>query len=157
LTCWCHLRPGIPGLLLGLAFFVGLWVFTYSHFKNKELNSFNFEPGGKGTFSPLLEKYLWLSQFVIGLASGSIVLLAGTSIFKSSGKLPWEYTSPIVLLALSVVYGLCFLAFLFRDYESFLHGFEYAAVAYSRNLALGFSSLFSFAIGYLWLAFRPGN
>ena len=150
----CHIRPGIPGLMVGLTFFVTVWLYAYLQLRKEKAESFTFTPSGQGSFLPILEKYLWLSQFIIGLATGSILILAGTSIFKSSAKLPWEYASPLVLLALSVVYGVCFLAFLFRDYESFLHGFEYTRVAYTRNIALGFSTLFSFGAGYLWMAFR---
>ena len=153
MICNWHVRPGLPGLIVGLLFFLGVWLYAYLQLRKENAESFNFTPAG-GSFLPILEKYLWLSQFIIGLASGSVLLLAGTAIFKSSAKLPWEYASPLVLLALSVVYGVCFLAFLFRDYESFLHGFEYTRVAYTRNIALGFSSLFSFGAGYLWMAFR---
>ena len=153
MICGCHVRPGVPGLIVGLVFFLAVWLYAYLQLRKEKAESFEFNPAG-GSFLPILEKYLWLSQFIIGLATGSILILAGTSIFKSSAKLPWEYASPLVLLALSVVYGVCFLAFLFRDYESFLHGFEYTRVAYTRNIALGFSSLFSFGAGYLWMAFR---
>jgi len=139
--------------MFGLAFFAAVWLYAYLQLRKENAESFTFTPSG-GSFLPILEKYLWLSQFMIGLASGSILLLAGSSIFKSSAKLPWEYASPLVMLALSVIYGVCFLAFLFLYYESSLHGFAYTRLAYTRNVALGFSSLFTFGAGYLWMAFR---
>jgi hypothetical protein len=152
ICCW-HVRPGMSGLMVGIGFFLLVWLYAYLQLRKEKAETFTFTPPGQGSFLPLLEKYVWLSQFVIGLASGSILLLAGTSIFKSSAKLPWEFASPVVLLALSVVYGVSFLAFLFRDYESFLHGLRYTRAAYTRNIALGFSSLLSFGAGYLWMAF----
>ncbi|MBI3663397.1 MAG: hypothetical protein HY234_10155 [Acidobacteria bacterium] len=143
--------PGVPGLLVGLAIFLFLWLRASLSVKGE---TFLFEPRGPGSFEPLLQRYTLLAQFIIGLATGSIVLLAGSSVFKSGGRLPWQYASPLVLLSLSVIYGVCFMGLLLYNYESFLHNQIYTRVAYTRNTALGFSSLFCFAIGYLWLAFR---
>lgn len=144
-----HLAPGVPGLLTGIAVFLVLWLSACLRVKGE---SFNFEPRGEGSFQPLLQSYTWLAQYIIGLATSSIVLLAGTSLFKSGGKLPWVYASPLVLPSLSVIYGVAFMGMLFYNFESFQHDQPYTRFAYTRNTALGFSCLICFASGYLWLA-----
>src|SRR2546430_12477399 len=51
-------------------------------------------------------------------ATGSIVLLAGSSVFRSDGKLlPKVYGSPLVLLAMSVVWAVLFVACVNYYYE----------------------------------------
>jgi hypothetical protein len=71
----------------------------------------------------LLQKYLHLAEFMIGLATGSIVLLIGSSIFHGKdGHLPSFYASPLLILAASVLLGLAFMALLILNYEEVKHG-----------------------------------
>jgi hypothetical protein len=86
------------------------------------------------------------------------VLLAGSSVLRSGGKLPWLYGSPMVLIRFSVIYGVFFMALLNFFYEGFLqHRQSYAPWKYRLVNIAGFSALFTFAIGYIWLAFVVAN
>ena len=110
--------------------------------------------GAPGEFEKRLAAYLDISKFMIGLASGSIVLLVGSSALHKSELLPSSFASPLVLLALSVLYGILFIVFLATDYEAYRHKTsKYTRFKYTRNQALGYSSLFCFCIGYAWLIF----
>jgi len=112
--------------------------------------SFDFDAGGeKAAFEKFLAMYLDIAKLVISLASGSIVLLAGSSAFRSQANLPSFLASPLFLLAESILYGILFMVFLTIDYEGYRHsptGY-YTRFRYSRNEALGFSGFFCF----LWL------
>src|SRR5947209_13502376 len=90
-----HLFPGSNGLFVGLAIFPLIWVPIYSTRKHE---AYNLDPQGKwGAFEPFLAKYLRVSEFIIGLATGSIVLLVGSSALHGPiGKVPSEYSSPAV-------------------------------------------------------------
>lgn len=90
---------------------------------------------------------------MVGLATGSIVLLAGSSIFRSGGKLPKTYGSPLVLLAFSVIFAVLFIALCNYHYEEFQHHNNYSHHKYRLNIALGFAALVCFSAGYLWLGF----
>lgn len=149
----CHLPPGSGGLLIGVVVLVAIWVFSYLRL---EVGPFNMDPQAKdGAFEPFLAKYIRLAEFVIGLATGSIVLLVGSSaLHGQSGRLPWFYASPLLLLALSVVYGISFITWLIYNYEEYQHGNPHTRRGYALSLTLGFSSLTCFLIGYVWLIFR---
>jgi len=113
--------------------------------------------GEKGTFIPLLSMYADIAKFVIGLASTSIALLVGSAAFRSTGAagpLLSSFASPLFLLALSIIWGVCFMPALALDYEAYRHNEQpYTRVKYSRNQAFGFSCLGCFALGYAWLIF----
>lgn len=145
--------PGFSGVLTvaGIAAIIGLLV----HKMSKRYSAFTFEPGGKaGAFEPVLTRYLRLAEFVIGLASGSIVLLVGSSVFKgNSGHLPWYYASPLLLLSASVLFGFTFMLWIQFWYEQFQHGVPYHRWAYSITKTLGFCSATYFCVGYIWLVF----
>src|ERR1700678_2916690 len=149
----CHLPPGSGGLLVG--FFV-LGAIGLSAYRTLGEGPFNLDPQAKpGAFEPFLMKYIRLAEFVIGLATGSIVLLVGSSaLHGQSGRLPWFYASPLLLLALCVVYGIWFIAWLIYNYEEYQHGNPHTKRGYTLSLTLGFSSLACFLIGYVWLIFR---
>jgi len=136
-------------ILAGLPF--ALWTGIYS--RRKKIPAYNLDPKGKeGAFEPLLQKYLRLAEFMIGLATGSIVLLVGSSVLHGKdGRLPSFYRPPLLLLAGSVLFGLLFMAMLILNYENWQHGNQHTAKAYACVETLGFSSLFLFVIGYLWL------
>jgi hypothetical protein len=124
------------------------WLWLWSHgdapwFKKLVLNhNFNFEPPGeKGAFEKLLANYLDIAKVIIGLASGSIVLLVGSASFRSTARLSASFASPMCLLALSILYGVLFMVFEMLNYEDYRHGTRpYTRFKYSRNLALGFGA-----------------
>lgn len=147
-----HLFPGFAGVATVAATIPLLGLISYA--KRKHIPSYNLDPQGKsGSFEPLLQKYLHFVEFMIGLSTGSIVLLVGSSAFHGqNGHLPWFYASPLLILAASVVTGLGFMAWLIlTSYEEAQHGNAYAASSYSLSETLGFSSLLFFSIGYVWL------
>jgi len=144
-----HPFPGFSGLAVAVGLLTLIWIVSY---KTKEHQSFNLDPQGvPGAFEPLLAKYIRASEFLVGLATSSIVLLVGSSAFRSTGHLPWTYASPLVLLAFCVLYGVLFMTLLIFNYENVQHGNPHTRFEYSRSEALGFSSLSCFCLGYLWL------
>jgi hypothetical protein len=75
--------PGVYGLLVGLAILVAIWLLTYY---TRGAGRFNLDPKGiPGTFDPILAKYLRVSEFIVGLAAGSIVPLIGSSALRVVG------------------------------------------------------------------------
>jgi hypothetical protein len=148
-----HLFPGAGGLLVGLGVFLGIGLSAYF---TREAGPFNLDPQGiLGAFEPFLAKYIRATEFTIGLATSSIVLLVGASAIRGqSGRLPWFFASPLLLLACSVVYGIAFMVWLIFHYEEYLHGTKDTRLAYALSLTLGFSSLVCFCVGYFWLIVR---
>lgn len=142
---------GFSGLVAGagIAAGVGLLVFKLS----ERYPAFTFEPQGKvGAFEPILTRYLRLAEFAIGLASGSIVFLVGSSVFRGhGGHLPWFYASPLILLGACVLFGFVFMLWVQFWYEQFQHGIPYNRWAYCVTKTFGFSSALCFCLGYLWL------
>ena len=143
--------PGVPGALTALMIFVVFYAIASA--STKPSNSYTFEPRGPGSFEAILARYSRLVEFIVGLATSTIVLLAGSSIFRSAGKLPSAYGSPLVLLASSVICAVMFIALCNYHYEEYLHHNNYNYWKYRLNIALGFSGLLCFAVGYLWLGF----
>ena len=128
-----------------------IWAIRY--LPRRKFTAYNIDPQGKpGAFEPLLQKYLRLGEFMIGLATGSIVLLVGSSVLHGKdGHLPWFYASPLLILAGSVVAGLSFMAWLILSYEEAQHGNPHTPKGYTLSETLAFSSLAFFCIGYVWL------
>jgi hypothetical protein len=145
-----HPFPGFGGVLLGVLSFVLIFPLSYRAHKP---GPFNLDPQEKsGSFEPFLAKYLRVSEFVIGLATGSIVLLVGSSaLHGQNGHLPWVYATPLLLLSACVFYGVCFMVWLIYDYEMYQHGTPHTRTGYALSEALGCSSLLCFASGYVWL------
>lgn len=115
---------------------------------------YTFEREGQGSFEPSLERYFRLTEFIVGLATGTIVLLTGTSIFHSSGRLPQPYGSPMMLVAMSIVWLILFVSCTTFFYEdSKYHPENYTHIRYRLIQAFGFSGLLCFALGYVWLCF----
>lgn len=142
---------GFSGILVGICVFCALWLVLW---KTRKGTEFAFDANGeKGAFGPLLSNYLDIAKLVLGLASGSIVLLVGSSALNSEHRLlPASFASPLFLLALSILYGILFMALIVIDYESYRHKTKpYTRCKYSLNMALGFSSLTCFFVGYMWL------
>ena len=134
---------GFYGILVGIGMLCVTWLLAWLVLKG---NDFDFDTQGeKGSFQPLLSNYLDIAKFVLGIASGSIVLLVGSTAFHSGGRLPSSFASPLFLLALSILYGVFFMVLMMIGYEAYRHKTKpYTRFKYSRNLALGFSCLLCF-------------
>lgn len=151
------LFPGFYGVLTGLLTLGLTWLIVLV--KTPKYPAFEFDAKGeKGAFEKILSYYLDLMKFILGLASGSIVLLVGSSALSSAGHghVPMSFISPLILFALCVLYGTVFMVFLIFNYEAYRHHSDsgpYTRFKYTRNQALGFSSLICFCVGYLWLIF----
>ncbi len=146
-----RLPSGFSGIITSLVVPVLLWCVFYS--QRKKIRAYNLDPQGRpGAFEPLLQKYLHLAEFTIGLATGSIVLIVGASFLHGKdGRLPWFYANPLLTLAGSVLAGIVFMAFLILSYEEVQHGNPHTAFAYAAIQTAGFTSLLLFIVGYVWL------
>ncbi len=144
---------GTSGLLVGLAIFfvIGAWVYL-----TREPGPIDLDPQGKaGAFEPFLAKYIRATEFIIGLATGPIVFLLGSSALQGQGgRLPSFFASPLLLLTICVVYGISFMVWLTYRYEQHQRGVPHTRLAYSLSLTLGFSSLACFSAGYIWLILK---
>ncbi len=144
--------PGFYGIVAGIGLLSVTWSLAWLGAKGR---AFEFDALGEtGAFEKLLTNYLDIAKAVLGLASGSIVLLVGSAAFHSAGRLPASFASPLFLLTLSTIYGLLFMTFMMLDYETHRHrpqGNTYTRFKYARNQAVGFSSLLCFCFGYAWL------
>ncbi|MHB1857604.1 MAG: hypothetical protein ACYCPM_09235 [Acidobacteriaceae bacterium] len=157
--------PGFHGIEVGIGLFLVAWPLAWlvlwprgemSWLRKLVLNhSFDFElPSEKGAFEKPLANYLDIAKVVIGLASGSIVLLVGSASFRSTERLQASFASPLYLLALSTLYAVFFMVFEILNYEGFRYRTRlYSRFKYSRNIGLGFGSLLCFCVGYMWLIF----
>jgi hypothetical protein len=142
--------PGTSGFAVGFAmFFVVRYV---ADKQTTQAGPFTFEPNNEPkSFEPRLANYIRAVEFLLGLATGSIVLLIGSSALHPNGKLPWVLASPLIVLAFCVVYGVLFMVLMIYNYEEFLHHNNYTRARYVRSQGLGFSALSCFCLGYLWL------
>jgi hypothetical protein len=147
-----HPFPGFTGVALGPLI---LGVIGAASYFTKVHESYDLDPKGiPGAFEPLLAKYIRTAEFIIGLATGSIVLLVGSSaIHAQGGRLPWFYASPLLLLTWSVILGVAFIVWLINNYEEYQHGNPHTRWAYTVSETLGFSSLACFCLGYVSLIF----
>jgi hypothetical protein len=144
---------GVGGLVVSVGAFI---VFFIVECFTIPPGSYTFEPPnlGPGSFEPTLNRYQRLTEFIVGLATGSIVLLAGTSIFHADGRLPQLYGPALVLLAMSIVWLVLFISCTTFFYEDWKHHPEiYKHWRYRLIVTFGFSGLVSFALGYLRLGF----
>jgi hypothetical protein len=144
--------PGFAGIVVGVCGFAAIWGLTALLVGKGPFNMDAY--GEKGAFEPLLSNYLDIAKFVLGIASGSIVLLVGSSAFHGDKGLPASFASPLFVLALCILYGVLFMFFLMFDYEDYRHRLgqsTYTRFKYSRNTALGLSALACFCVGYAWL------
>lgn len=152
--------PGVPGIVVGILIFVACYALATLAIKPLGKGvGYKIDHSGARSFEPGITRYVRLVEFQIGLATGSIVLLGGSSFLHPAdnltvGHLPKSYGSPLVLLAMSVVLSLLFIAIFIYSYEESLHDPNfYGHHVYRLVTALGFSGLFCFAVGYVWLAF----
>lgn len=144
--------PGFYGIVVGIGLLLVTGAMAWLGSKG---DFFHFDAQGeKGTFEKQLAYYLDIAKFVIGLASGSIVLLVGSAAFHSSGRLPVSFAAPLFLLAGSIIYGIIFMAFVTLEYEAYRHSQQrdtYTRFRYTKNQAFGFGCLSCFCVGYAWL------
>jgi len=140
------------GIIISAGLFLLIWLIV-EVCKRKEKGPYNFDALGQaGAFEKFLQTYIDIMKFILGLASGSIVLLIGFSSFRKSGLLPASFAPPLFLLTASILYGILLMVLLAINYESYCHKTKpYTKFMYTRNLALGYSSLMCFLIGYVWL------
>lgn len=148
----CHLPSGFSGALIGPLILAGFWTAFYF---TKKHELYNLDPKGvPGTFEPLLVNYIRAAEFIIGLATGSIVLLVGSSALHAhGGRLPWFYASPLLLLGWCVIYGVAFIVWLIHSYEDYQHFNRHSRRTFSVSETLGFSALTCFCLGYMSLIF----
>jgi len=151
-----HPFSGFSGSITSVAILGAMWWFCRA---TKKHTAYNLGPGGDPrAYEPIMNRYIRLAEFMIGAATGSIVLIIGSSAFHGQGgRLPWFYASPLILIAASVVYGICFMACQILTYEEVLHGNPHSAGQYALNETVGFSSLLCFIVGYIWLVFSITN
>ncbi|SRR6266576_463477 len=144
-----HITPGFSGLITGPLVLAILASVLRSL---KQSHYYNLDPKGEPRgFELFLDKYIRAAEFIIGLATGSIVLLVGSSTLHGQGRLPWFYASPLMLLAWSVIFGIGFIVWLIFEYEEYRHTGKHSAWAYTLSESLVFSSLLCFCAGYVWL------
>jgi hypothetical protein len=149
------LFPGSLGIAVSVgAFLILLFVFN----RVTPEGPFDF---GKD-FQTQLAVYLDIAKFVLGLAAGGIVLIVSASTLRinavvpgaSPPRLPQAYASPMATLAMTIFYGVLFMAFLAYDFDvAKIDPNSYTRWKYVKNQTLGFSTLACFCIGYIWLVF----
>jgi len=151
-----YLFPGFSGTVSTAAIAAIVWA---NRRKAKQHEKYNLGPGGDPkAYEPILSRYVRFAEFLIGLATGSIVLIVGSSaLHGQGGHLPWFYASPLLLIGGSVIYGLLFMASQLVTMEEGLHGNPHTAFSYALNETLGYSSLLCFLSGYIWLIFAVTN
>jgi hypothetical protein len=151
-----HLFPGFSGTLSTIAIGAIVWAERRA---SKTSASYNLGPGGDPKdYEPILARYIRFAEFMIGLATGSIVLIVGSSsLHGQGGHLPWFYASPLLLLGGCVIYGLLFMAAQLVTMEEAMHGNPHTAFSYALNETLGYCSLTCFLSGYIWLVFAVTN
>ena len=146
-----HVPAGSSGGALALSFLFVPWFLLFR--RRHKTSAYTLDPKGKaGAYEPLLAKYLKLAEVILGLATGSVVLLVGSSALRgTAGKLPWTFASALVLLAFSAIYAIGFMGWLIFCYEYYQQGNAHTGFHYSLSEALAIASLLSFFSGYLWL------
>jgi hypothetical protein len=151
-----HPFPGFSGAATSVFVLVAL---SGTLRATKKFTAYNLGPGGDPrAYEPIMSRYIRLAEFMIGVASGSIVLVVGSSaLHGNGGRLAWFYASPLLLIAASIVYGIGFMACQIVTFEGGLHGNLHTANSYALNEALGFSALSCFVIGYIWLVISSTN
>lgn len=151
-----HLFPGFSGTACTIVIAFAVWS---NRRRSKKADNYNLGPGGDPrAYEPILVRYIRLAEFMIGLGTGSIVLIVGSSaLHGQGGHLPWFYASPLLLIGGSVVSGLLFMAAQLVTVEEVLHGNPHTAFSYALNETLGYNTLIYFIVGYIWLIFSVTN
>ena len=92
-----HPFSGFSGSITSVAILGAMWGFCRA---TKKHTAYNLGPGGDPrAYEPIMNRYIRLAEFMIGAATGSIVLIIGSSAFHGQGgRLPWFYASPLILI-----------------------------------------------------------
>jgi hypothetical protein len=145
-----YIPPGTSGLCASLGVLLLVW-YVVNRRTRIPFGTFSFVSPNDAGFEKRLESYVRAVEYFLGIATGSIVLLVGSASLHATGKLPWVFGSPLIIIGFCVVYGVMFISLLIYDYEMFLHHRNYTRSRYVVNQTLGFSTLVCFCLGYLWL------
>ena len=142
--------PGFSHLVTAAVILLVAWVLAYF---GKKYPAYNLDPQGvPGTFEPIMARYLRIAEYIIGINTGSIVLIVGSSaLHGQSGHLPWVYASPLMLLGCSVIYGVIFMACLIMTDKTFNTATRIRTSGTLSAETFGFSSLGCFCAGYIFL------
>jgi hypothetical protein len=147
---------GAPALIFLLIFSV---VFLRKHPDVYAMDPERAKPPGIGNFLPHLKNYMATARLIIGLAAGSIAALA--AYMESVGRacpcrieaVKAHVVWPLSFFAWTIIYGVVFTGLLARSYEEYCHDADsYKRPSHVLNVALGFSMLVCFGIGYAWFA-----
>ena len=145
---------GTSGVVTAVAAFGICWVLAR---RTYTADSYIMGPTGPNSFESCLARYIRIGEIMIGLATGAIALLGGSAVVRGTGKLPWFFTSPLLVLGSSVILSLLFIALLSFFYEGYLHDdHSYTRSRYTLTTALGFSALICLALGYFWMVLAIG-
>lgn len=100
-----HPFPGFTGAFVGPLVLIGIGTASYV---TKEFEDYNLDPKARpGAFEPFLAKYIRAAEFIIGLATGSIILLVGSSTLHSQGgRLPWHCVTAFSFSSAVLIWGL---------------------------------------------------
>jgi hypothetical protein len=170
---WCH--PILGAIAAGVSIWSALFwpqylseknickggaVITLTPWKRNVDGTFKEESqadGGKRVdthdFDPRLEHYLKVAEVIITLASASLVFIP-----TLHGKsLNCWFAFALVMLGLTVVFGLAFMAIMTYFYEMFLFDPKgYGPFRSSLMFSLGFTGFACFAIAYLVISIQVG-
>jgi hypothetical protein len=141
---------GWQGVVVGLLVLVISWTIVSKRIAKDYVPRFDEKDR---SFETLLTIYLDVTKFIVGLAAGGIVLVVGSFALQHDCRSNRDFAAPLLLLAMSIIYGLLFMPLLVLNYESFKLGKGHARRQYIRNRVLAYSGLSCFCIGYTWLIF----
>lgn len=152
----------VLGVLIPIGFFLFEWLIERkSHYVTLTPFKHSRDPAGnvivsqeEVDFDPRLGHYLKVGEVLVTLGAASIVFIPSLHSASVLHGLPFA----LVLLALSVVYALLFMALLTYFYEMFLFDpTNFTARKSSLVFSLGFSAFACFAIAYVVIACELGK
>ncbi len=142
-------------LFSGAFVFATLWIavgYSARRTCSKPGWTLTFTPNGV-PFEPRHDRYQKVAEVVTTLGSASLVFIPGSKL----AAYPHLSSLALVLLGLTVLYCVLFMALLTFFYETFLYdNLSYKPWKYGLVNALGFSGLFCFGAAYLVLAVGAG-
>ncbi len=142
-------------LLYGVLAFTAIWIVVGQLTRracSKPGWIVSFTPNGV-PFDPRHDRYQKVAEVVTALASASLVFIPGSKL----AIYPHLSSFALVLLGLTVLYCVLFMALLAVFYEKFLYdNLSYKPWKYGLINALGFAGLFCFGTAYVVLAVGAG-
>jgi hypothetical protein len=137
-------------LLSGVLIFAVVWAGVVYSIKPGWTVSFT---PNEMPFEPRHDRYQKVAEVVTTLASASLVFIPGSKL----ATYPHLSSFALVLLGLTVLYSVLFMALLAVFYEKFLYdNSTYKPWKYGLINALGFGGLFCFGLAYVTLAIGAG-